>query len=249
MESSVNSSPVFQRHLPLEGSYNIRDIGGYITFDGYQTRWKTILRSDSLHRLTPESQQTLIDYGVKTIIDLRYSSEVQQKPSVFAESSQIKYLNIPLFGDELLERLKLLNNQAEQYYVWLDSCQEHFRKIIETIIQNFPSPTLIHCTGGKDRTGLTIALLLSVAKVPVNTIVEDFVLSGDYLAPMFAPFLPKARELGYAYMFECRAETLLDTFKYLDQKYGGAIGYLQTIGLTNEQISILRDFIVEKQLN
>lgn len=249
MENPLNSASVFQRHLPLESSYNIRDIGGYTTVDGYQTRWKTILRSDSLHRLTPESQQALIDYGVKTIIDLRYSSEVQQKPSVFAESSQIKYINIPLFGDELLERLKPIDNQAEQYYVWLDSCQLQFQKILETIIQSLSSPVLIHCTGGKDRTGLTIALLLSVAKVPVNTIVEDFVLSGDYLAPMFAPFLPKARELGYAYMFECRSETLLDTFKYLDQKYGGAIGYLQTIGLTNEQISILRDFIVEDGLN
>lgn len=54
-----------QRHLPLEGSYNIRDIGGYLTADGYQTRWKTILRSDSLHRLTPASQQALIEYGIK----------------------------------------------------------------------------------------------------------------------------------------------------------------------------------------
>lgn len=246
MENSLNSASVFQRHLPLEGSYNIRDIGGYATVDGYQTRWKKILRSDSLHRLTPESQQALIDYGVKTIIDLRYTSEVQQKPSVFAESSKIKYVNIPLFGDELLERLKPLNNQAEQYYVWLDSCQEQFRTILETIIQSLSSPVLIHCTGGKDRTGLTIALLLSVANLPVNTIVEDFVVSGDYLAPMFAPFLPKARELGYAYMFECRAETLLDTFKYLGQKYGEAIGYLQTIGLTNEQIDYLRSLLVEE---
>lgn len=234
-----------QRHLPLEGSYNIRDIGGYVTVDGYQTSWKKILRSDSLHRLPPASQQALIDYGVKTIIDLRYSSEVNNKPTVFAESSQIKYLNIPLFENELLEQLKSLKTQAENYYVWLDSCQAQFRKILETIIQSLQSPVLIHCTGGKDRTGLTIALLLSVANVPEKTIVEDFVLSGDYLAPMFAPLLPKAIELGYAYMFECRAETLLDTFKYLDEKYEGVIGYLHTIGLTNEQISLLRDLLVE----
>ncbi|XWK86253.1 MAG: tyrosine-protein phosphatase [Phormidium sp.] len=82
MEKSLNSSQN-QRHLPLEGSYNIRDIGGYLTVDGYQTRWKTILRSDNLHRLTPNSQQALIDYGIKTIIDLRYASEVKNRPSVF----------------------------------------------------------------------------------------------------------------------------------------------------------------------
>lgn len=238
-----------QRHLPLEGSYNIRDIGGYLTVDGYQTGWKTILRSDSLHRLTPASQQALIDYGIKTIIDLRYASEVQNKANVFAESKQIKYLNVPLFGNELLEQLKVLKSQAENYYVWLDSCQAQFRKILETIIESLPSPILIHCTGGKDRTGLTIALLLSVANVPVNTIVEDFVLSGDYLAPMFAPLLPKARELGYAYMFECRGETLLDTFKYLDKKYGGVIGYLHTIGLRDEQIDYLRSLLVEDRVN
>jgi protein-tyrosine phosphatase len=245
MDNAPNSEPKFQRHLPLKGSYNIRDIGGYLTVDGCQTRWKTILRSDSLHRLTPASQQALIDYGIKTIIDLRYTSEVNHKPSVFAESEQIKYLHIPLFENDFLAQLKSLKTQAEQYYFWLDNCQAQFRKILENLIQNLQSPILIHCTGGKDRTGLTIALLLSVANVPVNTIVKDFALSENYLAPLFAPSLPKARELGYAYMFECRAETLLETFKYLEAKYGGVMGYLEAIGLTNEQINYLRSLLVE----
>jgi protein-tyrosine phosphatase len=249
MENAINSSSNFQRHLPLEGSYNIRDIGGYLTDDGCQTRWKTILRSDSLHRLTPASQKALIDYGIKTIIDLRYSSEVNHKPSVFAESEQIKYFHIPLFEDDFLAQLKPLKTQAEQYYFWLDSCQAQFRKILENIIESLESPILIHCTGGKDRTGLTIALLLSVANVPVKTIVEDFALSQNYLAPLFAPLLPKVRELGYAYMLECRAETLLETFQYLDAKYGGAIGYLKAIGLRTEQINYLRSLLVEDLLN
>ncbi len=62
-----------KRHLRLEGTYNVRDIGGYRTTDGRHTRWRRLLRADSLHRLTPASQAALVDYGVRTVIDLRFA--------------------------------------------------------------------------------------------------------------------------------------------------------------------------------
>ncbi|RUR73281.1 tyrosine-protein phosphatase [Chlorogloeopsis fritschii PCC 9212] len=59
----MSSHEPMQRLLALEGCYNTRDIGGYETLDGKKTRWRTVLRSDSLHRLTPASQQLLLNYG------------------------------------------------------------------------------------------------------------------------------------------------------------------------------------------
>ena len=71
----MTNQPEFDRYITLEGSYNIRDVGGYITQDGRRVRWRRVLRSDSLHALTLSSQQVLRDHGLRTIIDLRRPSE------------------------------------------------------------------------------------------------------------------------------------------------------------------------------
>ena len=78
-----------KRHLDLEGSYNIRDLGGYSTVDGRSTCWKTFLRADSLHQLASKSQTTLINYGIRAVIDLRDSVEVHDRPNVFSRSSEV----------------------------------------------------------------------------------------------------------------------------------------------------------------
>ena len=62
-----------RRHLQIEGSYNIRDLGGYETRNGRRTRWGRLLRSGSLHRLQDAAQQALLEYGLRTVIDLRRS--------------------------------------------------------------------------------------------------------------------------------------------------------------------------------
>src|SRR4030095_14489658 len=86
MQSSASS--VLSRHLGLAGTYNLRDTGGYRTLDGRTTRWLTFLRSDSLHRVPPMAQTTLLNYGVRTVIDLRRSDELHVAPNVFASSSE-----------------------------------------------------------------------------------------------------------------------------------------------------------------
>ena len=87
------------RRLKLEGAYNVRDLGGYATHDGRQTRWRTLLRADELHRLAPMSQTGIIDYGVRTVIDLRSTAELELNPSVFADSSRVAYHHKSLQGD------------------------------------------------------------------------------------------------------------------------------------------------------
>ena len=88
-----------KRHLDLEGAYNIRDIGGYKTSDGRSTRWQTLLRADSLHRLAPASVTALMEYGVRTVIDLRTTDELQQAPDVLSNSSDFSYIHRNILGD------------------------------------------------------------------------------------------------------------------------------------------------------
>ena len=92
-----------RRHLDLDGAHNIRDLGGYLTADGRRTRWGTFLRADGLHQLPPASQGTLIDYGVRTVVDLRLTRELNRQPDVFADRPEVKYHHENVLGDEYQE--------------------------------------------------------------------------------------------------------------------------------------------------
>ena len=80
-----------RRAVSVEGAYNVRDLGGYETRDGRTTRWGKYLRADTLMNLTPAGVQTLVDYGVRNIIDLRRSNDLQFRPSPFIGNESVTY--------------------------------------------------------------------------------------------------------------------------------------------------------------
>ena len=98
------TSSSLQRHLPLKGSYNIRDLGGYQTSNGGVTHWKTILRSGDMHSLTLESKAALVDYGIRTVVDLRRDAELKENPNGFANSPSIAYHHHDVWGDLLVPK-------------------------------------------------------------------------------------------------------------------------------------------------
>jgi len=87
------------RHLPAQGAYNIRDLGGYKTASGGSIPWRRFLRSDSLHRLEQGEPQRLHAVGLQKVIDLRTPAEMTEKPSPFERYAEVQFLNLPLFDD------------------------------------------------------------------------------------------------------------------------------------------------------
>ncbi len=94
------------RTLNWPASYNVRDLGGLLTVDGGVTRWRAIIRSDIPARLTTEGQQALLDYGVRTILDLCDPDQVNEEPSIFMlpnnDVETPTYLNIQCNDGALL---------------------------------------------------------------------------------------------------------------------------------------------------
>jgi protein-tyrosine phosphatase len=238
------------RRIELEGCYNLRDIGGYATTDGRLTRWRTVFRSDGLHRLPPASQAKLLGYTIRTIIDLRRSTELEISPNVLACATGLNYRNISLVEDEKLAQN--LPGMIDLYKGMLDNSQTQFKLFFDTLLVPGSLPLLVHCTAGKDRTGLVIALLLGLANVPAETIAADYALSSAYLRPLFAhireQLLQASPEMDLSKFEQIMAATpemMLETLEYLDARYGGTRPYLTRLGFTEVQLDYLRDCLTE----
>ncbi len=164
-----------RRHLELEGTFNTRDVGGYATRDGRQTRWGQFLRSDSLHELSAADQLRLLDYGIRTVIDLRRSREMQAQVNVFFGSDKVTYYHQNMAGDMPLrehqgcpEGLEEIERKRWGYSVVLDKRQSEVRDTLCTLAAPDSLPALVHCAGGADRTGIISALVLGIAGVPAE---------------------------------------------------------------------------------
>lgn len=247
----VGEEQIGQRHLPLEGSYNIRDVGGYTTGDGHTTRWRTFLRADSLHRLTPVSQQELIDYGLRTVIDLHHERELAAAPNVFADSSEVHYVNISLMeGAAPDAEVRYWSGLEDLYKYILDERQEVVKAVFDAMTQE-AFPVLIHCTAGKDRTGIITALMLGLADVDHATIAEDYALTAKFSGGLFDRFRAQTAKAGgdmaiLERYLESKPEAMLNTLAHLEAAYGNVPTYLQQIGLTATQLDRLRQTIVAK---
>jgi protein-tyrosine phosphatase len=239
------------RQITIAGCYNLRDIGGYRTRDQRRTRWRTLLRSASLHRLTSESWITLRDHGVRTIIDLRRSSETANDGYRVDVALGLRYQHIPIFDDDRYELVdKPARNLDELYQLLLDHCGPQFAAILRAIAAQDSAPALVHCAVGKDRTGLTIALALGVAGVDHATIADDYALSSALLGPLFDEFrayaLANSEDMQrLEAMLMSEHDTMLRTLAYLDTHYGGINAYLAQARMTEVELEKLRAILVE----
>jgi protein-tyrosine phosphatase len=170
------------RIIALPGVRNLRDVGGYRTTDDHrQTRWQTLYRSDCTDELDETGQQCLLDAGLRTVIDLRDSSEVTERPSVFAASNSLRYLRMPFYDGPPPETFT--PDLHRGYRRELDELGEQLVSLANTLVTPGTLPALIHCAAGKDRTGVAIGVLLATVGTRPDLIAEDYALSEKCLGP------------------------------------------------------------------
>ena len=241
--------------LNLPHIYNIRDIGGYPTKSGKITRRRTFIRSESLGRISPKSQQALIDYGIRTIVDLRKISETIDDPNVFLDSSVVYYHHQDMVGNMVFHEkppdVEHAKHVSESYSQILDQRKTSIGQILSTLASPNILPAIYHCAGGQDRTGIISALLLGLAGVPENMIAEDFALTARY---QINHYLSEDRPNetipdGYSietYLSErCHPKSMSLTIRYMNENYGSIEGYVKEAGLNGSQIDSIRSALVE----
>jgi protein-tyrosine phosphatase len=235
----------FTRHLPVKGTFNIRDLGGYATAAG-ETRWRRVLRADGLHRIDAEGMAALIAEGVTTVIDLRHPGEVASHPNPFSVNPIVAYHNVSLFEQLAPTPREGVDLLLELYQLALEHRQEAVAQVLAIIADAPQGAVLFHCTAGKDRTGIVSALLLAVVGVEAALIVEDYALTGALIAPMIEEIVADAVARGadveaFRPLLAADPATMAATIAHLEETYGSATAYLERIGLSADTVERLRN--------
>jgi protein-tyrosine phosphatase len=235
------------RLLAWEGCLNARDLGGYATEGGRETRWGAVVRSDSPGALTEAGRAALADYGVRAIVDLRLLDELADRPNPFAEPGDhgIAYTNVS-FVDPAAGFPPDTLTLAENYLWMLDRFRGFVAQALAAIARAPEGVVVIHCAAGKDRTGLISALLLGLVDVPAETIATDYAMTAELLRSREEEWLEngpgeRAEREAMVARYAPTAEVMLAVLEGLTERFGGVEPYLLAIGLGRDDLDRLRD--------
>jgi len=177
--------------LDIDGTLNFRDLGGYIGAGGRRVRHGLVYRSDHLAFVTDRGEASLAALGLRTVVDLRMPNERERQPSRLPPGPVVHHPN-PRGADgaaqvEILEEVRsgrvtsvTAQDMADMYLSMLEEATAMFAAVVRTVAAPDALPVLFHCAAGKDRTGLVAALLLRLAGVDDDTIVDDYELTTHY---------------------------------------------------------------------
>jgi len=238
------------RDLTWDGCLNVRDLGGHPTGDGGETRFGSLVRADSVGRLSESGWQALVAYGIRTVIDLRGDHEREDDPPgelpvdvrhvPFMEASEAEWEEI---AEQLekLDELPVADATRDAYLIFLERFKPNVGAAIRTVAEAPEGGVVVHCVGGKDRTGLLTALLLHVAGVPEAEIAADYALSEERLRPRHDAWLEAAETEAERKRLERITQTppqvITGVFDKLERRYGSVDAYLHSAGVGEEDLA------------
>jgi protein tyrosine/serine phosphatase len=204
-----------------DGCVNVRDLGGLPLEDGGETQFGVVVRADSIRGLTERGWQALLDYGVASAIDLRAPDELAADPE---GEAPIRVVHAPLAPSNLD-----WSSMAAGYLGLLERSRPRFQEVMG-LLARAELPVVLHCQGGRDRTGLVVALVLALAGVDLETIAADHALSDESWAPYLDAFYAEAEtdeERGRRRRITAPAgRTMADVLEEVQERYGGVREYL-----------------------
>ncbi len=244
------------RHTPFEACFNFRDIGGYPAADGRRVKWGRYYRAGRQDRMTQADLAQLERLGVRTQIDLRKPDEVAEQgpgplPGMGADYHNIAV--IPEGGSDQLARLVGDTGiSGKRYLGYLEFGPESWLRLFALLEDPATKPIVLHCTAGKDRTGVSTAFLLSVLGVDRAWIEADYLLT-NVDVPRQASFVEE--HIGYPEGMSREAfltvagvphTAMADFLDGLDERWGGALGYLRSIGIEDTTMEAVREQFLEE---
>ncbi|MBS6508660.1 MAG: tyrosine-protein phosphatase [Paraclostridium bifermentans] len=239
---------------------NFRDIGGCKSSDGRVVKEGLFFRSANLVNLSKNDLQMLKDLNIKTIFDFRDESERLSSPSDIVEN--INYIRIPAMPQlksniaqlgsikEMMENMFDKNNAFEllkEAYYNLPVNNPAYKELVKLMQNDSSLPILMHCTAGKDRTGVGSAIILMILGVNRSSIVEDYLKSNQSAKDSINEILSVQPELKNVpkdklkYIFGVNETYIDEVFKRIDTDFESTEDYLlKEFNLTKDDIKNLQ---------
>jgi protein-tyrosine phosphatase len=199
-----------------------------------------------LCRLTPAGRDALVSHGVRTIVDLRGTSDPDSGIHPFgpdgSHAGAVGYWHWPIRDPtdlELQQAFLATTTLLETYVLNVNRCGPRIAAIARAFAEAPDGGFLVHCHVGKDRTGVVIAMLLALAGVPRETIVADYALSEAGLRPLYEARRAAGRNEPDDF-WRAAPEMMHAVLDHLDQQHGGPLAYLAAAGLTDHEIATIR---------
>ncbi len=240
-----------ERELVLDGLVNVRDLGGLRTADGRTVRPRQIIRADNPKSLTDAGRAALVELvAPEVVVDLRIPLELERE-GYDLDGVPARIVSLPMIPQSGVTDEQIAGGLA-------GSLPEDYRREVEVNAASIVGvlrlaadpanrPLVVHCTAGKDRTGIVIAIILSILGVPDEEIADDYHVTSRNIAPIVERIrsAPVFRENGLAFapdwIFASEPETMRAFLDQLRRDYGSAEGWALAKGLGADEIEALRD--------
>jgi protein-tyrosine phosphatase len=227
------------RQLNWDGCLNARHLGGFVTDDGHVTSNSALARSDNLVRLSGAGRAAMLEDGVRTIIDLRFPQELEREPNPFSRGeSGVTYRHLPMMTTDdvnAITPVRAATTTQEAYRATLDGFQDNIGEIVRGIADSEAGRVVLHCSAGKDRTGLAVALVLRFVGVSAHDLTLDYLETDRCLQPTYeaelAEVTDEAERARRLEEMKLQPTFILETLAFVDARYGSVRGYLETCGL------------------
>jgi protein-tyrosine phosphatase len=242
--------------LAWEGCLNVRDLGGLPTEDGRRTRLGGVVRADNIRKLTDDGWRALAEHGVQRIVDLRWPEEIAEDQP---RDVDIEVVHVSVLGEEYdAEYVKELDahlasvDDVADHYAWsyvdfLERYRDRFGNALAAVA-DAQGTVVVHCMGGKDRTGIVSALMLRLAGVPYSEIGEDYAVTAVNLEPSTSRWIPaiadEAERAKWEKLKDTPAAAMVRVVQEIERRYGDVASYLRAAGLADEQVDRLRERLV-----
>ncbi len=263
IKANVRSNEENKRRLNFSGVKNFRDLGGYTAINGKTVVWGRLYRSDQLQKLTNSDLKYLEALALDRIIDFRAEHEKAEAPDRIPSNSDIRIVEIPIldssteiwrdsrdqFIKDNLRNIDAVKFMIETNIELATRFTPQMRQFIHELFSAKGQPVLFHCAAGKDRTGFAAAILLRILGVPLDVIMNDYLLSNQYYLAAHSRSLLILRLMkGKRFsdtvkgFLEVRPSYLSAAFESIDREFGSFESYVHNgIGLTKQDVENLKN--------
>lgn len=266
-------SVYLSHRLKLESVENIRDAGNYLTDSGKRIKKNCLLRSGDLSRMSSEDARQLKNLGINSIIDLRREEEMAAakdqniegfrcfhcplpRPEVpDASKRMLEFIKSSISEEEMAwytaEYLRYVNTEGLVRDILIpDASVKQLRKVFDVLLDKNTKGVLIHCSNGKDRTGIVVMLIQYALGMNAEEILNDYYASAIPYYMITENAVLTLAQNGYSGELQEKARELLGISANMisnlnhwwkESRYDTAEKYLrERIQISPEQVKLLR---------